>query len=472
MSDFTSFQSHFQGNLITPEHPDYERSLTRWAANSRRRAAIVAFVKNAGDVSKALSYAKAQGMGVAVRGGGHNPAGASSIEGGLVIDLSKHLAQTHVDHKAQLAYVGGGAIWATVNEETMKHGLATTGGTVSHPYSRLTLGGGFGYLAGSHGLVIDNLVQATVVIANGEVLTASETENADLFWGIRGGGSNFGVVTEFVLKVYPQYANVFSGFIIFPPTVLDQLIPIVISKHETGLHERESYLMAFSNLPNGTKCIMVLLFWNGSESEGREHFKSMLDLEPKIADMTREMPYETANTLLDDSNPIGRNYYLKSVDQLKPDIEVAKKVCDAVYELSEKHHLHITYIFEFWNLTKANTVPNSATAFQRTSRLSSLVNIQYPNDTPEELAVVRECAEHLTGLVTALEGDENINNGYANYNSDAPGFVDPNTDGLMSQLKTKALFGDHHAKLRTLKQKYDPDIVFNKWFAIKPTGLP
>jgi FAD/FMN-containing dehydrogenase len=132
MPDFVAFRSAFKGDLITPDHPDYETSLSRWAANAQRRAAIVAFVRDDADVALALRYARGAGLGVAVRGGGHNPAGASSIADGLVIDLSRHLSGTRVDAEARLAYVGGGALWAGVNAETAKYGLATTGGNVSH----------------------------------------------------------------------------------------------------------------------------------------------------------------------------------------------------------------------------------------------------------------------------------------------------------------------------------------------------
>ena len=131
-STFADFKAAFKGDLITPEHPEYEQSLTRWAANSRRRAAIVAFVRDAADIALALKFAQENKLQIAVRGGGHNPAGASSVEGGLVIDLSRHLSGTRVDEEKRLSYVGGGAVWKGVNDETMKYGLATTGGTVSH----------------------------------------------------------------------------------------------------------------------------------------------------------------------------------------------------------------------------------------------------------------------------------------------------------------------------------------------------
>ncbi|KAI0035340.1 FAD-binding domain-containing protein [Vararia minispora EC-137] len=492
MSAFATFYSSFSGDLIAPDHPDYEQSLSRWAANSRRRAAIVAFVRSASDVSLALKYARENDLGVAIRGGGHNPAGASSIEGGLVIDLSRHMNGTKVDEAKKLAFVGGGALWADVNEETMKYGLATTGGSVSHVspifplemltlHRRLTLGGGFGYLAGSHGLVIDNLAQATVVVADSRVLTASETENADLFWGIRGGGSNFGVVTEFVLRLHPQRPTIFGGIVMYPAAQLEEIMKIVCEKHEKGRDERESFLVAatFMHDLNYTPACMLLMFWNGDEEEGRKHYRPFLGIEPKLADMTHQMPYPEVNTLLDQITAVGNNYYLKSVDQIRPDIGVAKDVADATYVLSREHSIEITYIFEFWNLKKVNEVPVDATAFQRTPRLSSLAMIKYSKDTPEMLQVVRSAAEKLTKIVTAIEGDENINNGYANYtrdknagpDSDAPALVDPNVDGPIATAKAQALFGPHMLRLAELKQKYDPDLVFNKWYAIKPSGV-
>lgn len=189
-------------------------------------------------------------------------------------------------------------------------------------------------------------------------------------------------------------------------------------------------------------------------------------------------------------NPIGANYYLKSVDQLRPDAQIGKDVAEATWKLCAETGQNITYIFEFWNLEKVNKVPVDATAFQRTPRLSSLVTIEYKGDTPEQLAVARKSAGILAKIVTAAEGDGNVNNGYANYSgftllvcdrssrfahdapdSDAPALIDPHTDeGVLSETKTQALFGSHHAKLAALKQKYDPNLVFNKWYVIKPAG--
>ncbi|KAI0056284.1 FAD-binding domain-containing protein [Artomyces pyxidatus] len=469
MSDFASFESTFHGDIVTQAHPSYAESLARWAANSQRNAAVVAFVQDTDDVRAALLYAKAQNLRIAVRGGGHNPAGASSIEGGLVIDLSRYLAGVRVDADARLAYTGGGALWATVNDECAKYGLVTPGGTVGHTgVGGLTLGGGFGFLAGQYGLVIDNLQQATVVLASGDTVTASENENPDLFWGLRGGGSNFGVVTEFVYRLHPHPGTVFSGFLILHADAMEDAMRVVEQKWKTGMSPKEAYQLVVTTGPGGTPCIVILLFWDGTEDEGRENFKALFNLSPLIiADMCRQMPYPDVNTLQNESVPHGRNYYLKSVFLQRPSPAIAVAVRDAVFELQKAHpDTHITFIFENWSLDKICSVPASATAFQRSRALSTVVNVAYEKNTPEGLAEVRAVSETLAGIVSGNAGGENV--GYANYNSDAPSLFDPNEDIQLSAVQTEALFGSSHARLRELKRKYDPDMVFAKWFAIRP----
>ena len=156
-----------------------------------------------------------------------------------------------------------------------------------------------------------------------------------------------------------------------------------------------------------------------------------------------------------------------------PNGQIARDVASSVYALSKEHNLKIMFAWEHWNLDKVRTVPADAMAFRRPGKSQScLAVIQYLEDTPEQLALVRQCSEKLTGIITSAEGDSGVNNGYANYNSDAPTEVlDPNSnEGILSAAKTHALFGDNHAKLAALKQKYDPDLIFNKWYAVKPAG--
>ncbi|KAI0046096.1 FAD-binding domain-containing protein [Auriscalpium vulgare] len=467
MSHFASFEGAFHGDLVTPSHPEYELSLKRWAANSQRRAAIVAFVKDEDDVRAALLYAQAQGLRIAVKGGGHNPAGASSIEGGLVIDLSRHLNGVRIDPETKLGYVGGGALWSDVNGAAIKHGLVMTSGTVSHVYW-LTLGGGFGYLSGQYGLVVDHLVQATVVIASGEKLIASASENTDLFWAIRGGGSNYGVVTEFVFQLHAQSTTVFAGFLVFAPPAMEAVMRLIEAKFDEGMSEKETAHVAVALGPGGQPCIMMVLFYNGTEEEGREHFKPFFELEYIVADMCKAMPYDQVNAIQDPWVPHGGNYYLKSVSLPRPSAKMAVQIRDAVYELAKSNpDIHITFIFEHWSLVNVLSVPPEATAFNRARSLSTMMSIKYDNDTPDSLRRVREIADKLTQIAI---GDAKANVGYANYNSDAPSHFAANADVVLSEEQTKSLFGSNIARLQDIKKRYDPDMVFAKWFAITPAA--
>jgi FAD/FMN-containing dehydrogenase len=195
----------------------------------------------------AIKFATSNNIPLAIKCGGHNPSGASSISDGLCIDLSRYFDTARVDPDQRLVYVGGGAVWKTVDLATIAHGLATTAGTVNDTgVAGLTLGGGYGWLTGEHGLVIDNLIQATVVLADGSIVTASPTSHPDLFWALRGGGSNFGVVTEFVLKLHPQRKTVFAGPLIFTPAHISKLAEAV-DRWSTTMGNNEGAMMVFTN---------------------------------------------------------------------------------------------------------------------------------------------------------------------------------------------------------------------------------
>ena len=308
MSDISSLKQSFKGDIVTPADPNYKDAIARWAVNAERPARVVAFVKDEPDVCLALSYARNNNLPVAIRCGGHSPSGSSSAKDGLVVDLSRYFNYAVADPDTRTVRVGGGALWDTVEKESIKHNLATVAGSVSHvrnfllgppafcltqhPHpghrlgfqgtlplrlvtnlsdgmSRLLLGGGYGFLTGQHGLAVDNLlqacsllqlfsipfdriIQATLITANGTTLTLSDTENAELFWGIRGGGSNFGICTEFVLRLHPQRRTIFSGLVVYPAEVLSELIT-VLNRWWKNAKKNEGMHMLLRKIPSSEK---------------------------------------------------------------------------------------------------------------------------------------------------------------------------------------------------------------------------
>ncbi|TCD67188.1 hypothetical protein EIP91_000415 [Steccherinum ochraceum] len=462
MSDFASFKQAFRGDLVTARDPGYEAAIARWAKNSSKRARVVAFVKNSEDVSAALKYAKAAGLRVAIRGGGHNPAGASSSEDGLVIDLSKYVNKVTVDPDKKIAYVGGGSLWKDVDEATAKHGLVTVAGTVNHTgVGGLTVGGGYGYLSGLHGLVIDNLVGVTVVIADGRILKANATENSDLFYGIRGGGSNFGVVTEFILRLHPHPRQVFAGMIAFTPDKRQSLVA-AMEKWRATIKPQEAMFVMFGRAPpNGDPMILANLIYHGPESEGRASFKPILDIGP-VADHAEEIPYEMVNSLLNDFCLHGANYFMKgTLLDKKPSLEMTQKMFDKVMELSEFGTMEASIIFEYISHAKVNSVPVEETPYNRNMPGNGIIIIRWTDDDPKLYKVARDRAHAIADLTP--QGQV-----YGNY-------AGPDSDGLPKEGavpgdRSQLFFNKAYPKLQALKKKYDPELVFNKWYPIQPAS--
>ena len=205
-----------RGPIVTPEDEGYDEARAVWNGLHDERPALVVQPTGAADVAAAVGFARSHDLPIAVRGGGHSIAGFSTCNDGIVIDLSR-MRGVLVDPAERRAYVGGGAVWGDVDHETQAHGLATTGGLVSTTgVGGFTLGGGIGWLMRKHGLACDNLLAAEVVTADGRIVHASESENAELFWGLRGGGGNFGIVTQFELALHPVGPIVYAGPIFYP----------------------------------------------------------------------------------------------------------------------------------------------------------------------------------------------------------------------------------------------------------------
>src|SRR3954464_13655277 len=214
-----------RGEVVTPADAEYEEASQIWnGAFDDSRPALIVRCTDASDVATAIGFARSNDLQIAVRGGGHSIAGLSTVDDGIVIDLAP-MSSVRVDPVAQRASVGGGALWADVDHETQAHGLATTGGLVSSTgVAGFTLGGGIGWTMRKFGLACDNLAAADVVTADGSLVHTSESENPELLWGLRGGGGNFGIVTQFELDLHPLGPIIYAGPIFYPAAAAGDLL--------------------------------------------------------------------------------------------------------------------------------------------------------------------------------------------------------------------------------------------------------
>lgn len=286
--------SSTKAKVLAPSDSGYALSIERWSRAAEKPAGVSIVPTTAEEVAIAVKYANEHEIDVAVKGGGHSTAGASSTNGGLLIDMRSGMHSVTVDTDKQRLHVQGGAVWGDVDAAAWEHKLATVGGTVADTgVGGLTLGGGYGVLSGQRGLVIDNMVGATVVLANGEIKQASETENPDLFWALRGAGQNFGVTTELVLQAYPQ-DDCFMGMMVFVPTPenISKLVAAVNDLHgfddtadgepKTKADGRSMTLLGIAKPPpaGGDTMILVLVSCNTDEATGRELYKDFIAIGP------------------------------------------------------------------------------------------------------------------------------------------------------------------------------------------------
>src|SRR6516225_7253120 len=239
-SDLADLRGRLRGPLLVSADPHYEDARRVWNGNVDRRPALVARCAGTADVQQAVNFARARKLLVSVRGGGHSAPGHGTNNGGLVIDLSP-MKGIRVDPGARTVHAQGGVLWRELDHETQAFGLATTGGTVSNiGIAGLTLGGGLGWLMGKHGLTVDNLLSADVVMVDGTFQRASATENPDLFWALRGGGGNFGIVTSFEYRLHPV-STVLGGLVLYPLAQAREVLRFYRAFCRTLPDEAEAY---------------------------------------------------------------------------------------------------------------------------------------------------------------------------------------------------------------------------------------
>jgi FAD/FMN-containing dehydrogenase len=315
-----SLQERFQGEIIRPGDDGYDDARTIWNAMIDKYPALIARCTSSDDVIEAVNYARENNLLLSVRGSGHNVAGNAVVDGGLMIDLSL-MKDIDVDLESGTASAQPGVVFGEMDQATQPHGLAAPGGIVSETgIAGLTLGGGFGWLTRKHGFTSDNLISAEVVTADGELLTASETENPDLFWGIRGGGGNFGIVTSFEFQLHPVGPDVLAGLVIHPIDAAGDVLRFY-REFTASTPEELGALAVFRLAPpapfipeelHGKPVLAVVVCYIGDVEEGERVVKPLRDFGPPIFDGIQVKPFAAHNSSLDAGQPNGMHYYWKS----------------------------------------------------------------------------------------------------------------------------------------------------------------
>ena len=299
-----------RGALIQPGDSEYDAARAVWNGMIDRRPRLIVQPADAGDVITAVNYAREQGLLLAIRGGGHSAAGLAVCDGGMVIDLSS-MREVQVDPARRIARAQGGATWGDFDRATQAHGLATTGGLISSTgIAGLTLGGGQGWLMRRYGLTVDNVSAVELVTADGRLVSASETENPDLFWGVRGGGGNFGVVTSIEYRLH-QVDQVLAGMIVHPIAEAGNVLRFYHEFCETAPDELTVFAPLMTT-PEGERVIALIACYSGPLEEGEAVLRPLREFGAPVADTVQPMRYLDLQGMLDAAFPHGLQVYWRS----------------------------------------------------------------------------------------------------------------------------------------------------------------
>ena len=452
-----AFAQRFQGKLIQPGDADYDETRSIWNGIIDKHPALIARSTGTADVLEAVNFARENNLLIAVRGGGHNVAGNAVCDNGLMIDLSE-MKGIHVNPKERTVRVQPGAIWREVDRETQVFGLAVPSGIVSETgVAGLTLGGGFGWMTRKHGFTIDNVISLDVVTADGRILKASESENPDLFWGMRGGGGNFGIAVSFEFQMHPVGPEVLAGPIIYPLEAASDVLRFYREFTASAPKELGS-MVVFRTAPptpyipeglRGKPVIVVIATYVGNTEDGQRVLQPLREFGTPLFDGIGVKPYITHQKSLDPGQPHGHRYYWKS--------EYAHEISDNAIE---------TLIAYAANMTS----PSSRLAV---FHLGGAIR-QYDE---QAMAVSHRDAEYVFG----------INNGWANalddekeiqWTNDLWTAIRPfSTGGVYvnflsadeGQERVRAAYGpEKYDRLVKLKNQYDPNNLFRLNQNIKP----
>lgn len=444
----SELRAGFRGALLRPGEEGYDETRRVWNGAVDRRPGLIARCAGADDVVTAVRFARHHDLEVSVRGGGHSIAGLSVCEDGLMIDLSSMKA-IRVDPQAQTATAAGGVLWGELDRATQAHGLATTGGVISHTgIGGLTLGGGLGHLMRKHGLTVDNLLAVDLVTAEGEFRHVTEQSDPDLFWGLRGGGGNFGIATRFEYQLHPVGPMVLGGPILWP---LDDAAQVMATVREVAPNAPDELGISVAIVPAppapfvppdlfGRPSMVLILVWAGDPDDGVKAMEPLREIGSPIADVVRPAPYVALQSMLDAGAPHGRHYYWKA--------HKLPSLTDEVIDIFLGAMGAATSPFaqiNGWAVGGAvGRVADDATAVgdrHKGFEMSITVGWPPPDTDPDR---------HRTWVRGAWEALRPYSVGvYANFISDE------GTSGV------EYAYGDRLRRLQALKASYDPDNFFH-----------
>jgi FAD/FMN-containing dehydrogenase len=440
-------QGSFRGQLVRPEDPAYEEHRKIWNGSIDRFPALIARCAGVSDVIAAVRIARATGLGAAVRGGGHSFPGHSVCDGGIVIDLGP-MKGIRVDPEARTARAQAGVLLGELDRETQAFGMAVPAGIVTHTgLAGLTLGGGIGWLMRKNGLTIDQLLSVDMITADGEFVKASETENPDLFWGVRGAGGNFGIVTEFEFRLNPVGPIVLAGPIFWPmeesPNVLrfyrewikdvpDDLTTIVVHRYTPPLPVIPTEL-------HGKPVVTVICCYAGPVEEGEEVVRPMREFGSPLLDLCVPKPFLTHQSMFDPSFPPGWWYYFRSCDLA----ELTDEVIDIVADRARQMTSPLTAFPIFQVGGAIGRVGEDETAFNG-RRAGHTVNINATTATREGFEEEREWSRSFWSALEPYHAGVYVN------------FLMEEGEERIRQ----AYGAEKYDRLKALKRRYDPDNFF------------
>ena len=440
-------KANLRGNLLQPGDPGYDEARTIWNAMIDRRPAIIIRCAGVADVKQSVDFAREHGLLVAVRGGGHNIAGNTVCDGGLMIDLSA-MRSARVDPSARRVFVEPGATLGDMDRETQAFGLATPLGINSTTgVAGLTLGGGFGWLSRKYGMTVDNLVSADVLTADGKLVRASAQENAELFWGIRGGGGNLGIVTMFEFQLHPVGPEVFSGLVVYPfdqaKTVLSQY-----AEFAKGMSDDLNVWVVMRQAPplpflpqdvHGKEVVVLAVCYAGDPAEGQRAAAPLLSFGKPVGQHLGVQPYTAWQSAFDPLMTPGARNYWKSHNLTDLTGEAIDTVVQQIASLPSPH----CEIFFGLIGGRARRVPSDATAYAHRDTLFAM-NIhgrwEQASEDDHCIAWSRRAFQAMTPYATGGV--------YVNF------MTQEETD------RVGAAYGSSYERLRTLKRRYDPTNLF------------